>query len=566
MVLRNCLACSLLASADVRDRLTGVRRRVAPGDVAVLFRTREGHQAFERALTARGVPSYVYKGLGFFDADEVKDILALLRYLADPVSNLRAAALLRSRLVRLSDVALSRLAPEIAGALLARHPAEPELDEDDRHALAALRHEVQGWICLADRVPPSELVDQILAATAYSVELGGTLHGTALRQARENLKKVRGLIRRIQNRGYATLGRVADYLDRLSAGDESAAAVDAVDAVNLMTTHAAKGLEFPVVFLVNLGRGSGGGRDPIRVAPVSAADEIAVSVGTFASAADDDQADRDREEVKRLLYVAVTRARDRLYLATTLDERGRFTVMRGGLADVLPPDLRAVVELSAAPEGHERVVWRGASGTHVFRVVRSEGAPTPARVSASVTASAADRGALNATASPERRRISAAGLAVAGGGVTAPSGRDPRLVGTRIHQWLEQGAAALDESALIRLGDLLSDDGGQPTAPPDVRDLVARLQSDRRLAAWLRESDRWHEVPVAFHDGTVIWRGTVDMVVHLASGMHVVEFKTGRPRPAHDQQLRLYVAAVTAINRDVAVTGEVYYVGLPGDG
>ena len=81
---------------------------------------------------------------------------------------------------------------------------------------------------------------------------------------------MRGLVRRIENRGYATLARVADYLDRLSAGDESAAAVDAVDSVNLMTVHAAKGLEFPVVFLVNLGRGGGGGRDPIRVAPIDA--------------------------------------------------------------------------------------------------------------------------------------------------------------------------------------------------------------------------------------------------------------------------------------------------------
>ena len=72
------------------------------------------------------------------------------------------------------------------------------------------------------------------------------------------------VVRRIQNRGYATLARVTDHLDRLSAGDESNAAIDAVDAVNLMTVHAAKGLEFPVVFIVNLGKGAGGSRAPIR--------------------------------------------------------------------------------------------------------------------------------------------------------------------------------------------------------------------------------------------------------------------------------------------------------------
>ena len=62
-------------------------------------------------------------------------------------------------------------------------------------------------------------------------------------------------MRRIQNRGYATLARVTEHLDRLSAGDESNAAIDAVNAVNLMTIHAAKGLEFPVVFVVNLAQG-----------------------------------------------------------------------------------------------------------------------------------------------------------------------------------------------------------------------------------------------------------------------------------------------------------------------
>ena len=221
---------------------------------------------------------------------------------------------------------------------------DADLDADDRAVLAALRRVVPAWLALADRRPAVRAARPRPGQTAYAFELGSLDEGPARRQARENLKKVRGLVRRIENRGYATLARVADYLDRLSAGDESAAAVDAVDSVNLMTVHAAKGLEFPVVFLVNLGRGGGGGRDPIRVAPSNTTRRSPSSVGTFRSAADDDAADRDREELKRLLYVAVTRARDRLYLATTLDDRGRFDVAKGGLGDVLPAELRAVFE------------------------------------------------------------------------------------------------------------------------------------------------------------------------------------------------------------------------------
>jgi len=61
------------------------------------------------------------------------------------------------------------------------------------------------------------------------------------------------MVRRFQNRGYATLSRVAGHLDQLAVTDESNAAIDAVDAVSLMTVHAAKGLEFPIVFVVNMG-------------------------------------------------------------------------------------------------------------------------------------------------------------------------------------------------------------------------------------------------------------------------------------------------------------------------
>jgi hypothetical protein len=63
-----------------------VARQARPGDIAILFRSRASHREFERELELRGIPTYVYKGLGFFDADEIKDVTALLRYLADPAS------------------------------------------------------------------------------------------------------------------------------------------------------------------------------------------------------------------------------------------------------------------------------------------------------------------------------------------------------------------------------------------------------------------------------------------------------------------------------------------------
>jgi ATP-dependent helicase/nuclease subunit A len=352
----------------IRDRQSGVRRPIGPGDIGVLFRTRESHTLFEAALARRQVPYYVYKGLGFFDADEVKDVLALVSYLADPYSNLRAAAFLRSRIVRISDEGLKRLAPGLAAALTGEWPdAGDRLAADDRDRLCLARESAGAWVELADQVPPAELVDRVLAESAYAVEIAGP----GVRQARENLKKIRGLIRRIQNRGYATLGRLSDYFAGLVAGgDESNAIIDAADAVNLMTVHAAKGLEFPVVFIVNIGKGSGNTRDDVRVtaAPFTGDDEeegepvVTVSDHELATDRDDE---KDVEETKRLLYVAMTRARDRLYLAGTVTA-GKLALQRGSLGRVLPPTLPALMADESA-EGD--LTWHGASSAHRLKKV-----------------------------------------------------------------------------------------------------------------------------------------------------------------------------------------------------
>src|SRR5207249_4939742 len=128
----------VLRDETVRDRQTGVPRAARPGDVAVLFRSRASHREFERELERRGIPTYVYKGLGFFDADEIKDVSALIRFLARPSSDLRAAAFLRSRFVRVSDPALAILAPRLAAALTDVEPPVPfeALPGDDRAVLA----------------------------------------------------------------------------------------------------------------------------------------------------------------------------------------------------------------------------------------------------------------------------------------------------------------------------------------------------------------------------------------------------------------------------------------------
>ena len=355
----------LLEEGQVRDRGSGLLRRVEPRDVAVLFRSRQSHREFEQALNRRGIRTCVYKGLGFFDAEEIKDVRALLRYLADPWTELRAAALLRSRIVGISDHALARLGGSLSDVLLGagEPPALEGLPAADRRLLALARETVPRWIALVDRIAPAELLDRVLAESAYDAEL----EPGNLVQARENVKKIRGLVRRVQNRGYATMTRVADHIDQLS-GDVASAVVDAFDAVNLMTVHAAKGLEFPVVMLVDVGRGAGAAAPPVRVTTDAGDGGPSVSVWPLRSEADEDRRLADREESKRLLYVAVTRARDRLYFSAVADA-GVIRPSRGSLAEVLPAGFVAALD-RAVGTAVPVIDWAGPAGrTHRFTVV-----------------------------------------------------------------------------------------------------------------------------------------------------------------------------------------------------
>jgi ATP-dependent helicase/nuclease subunit A len=370
---------ALLASGAVVRR--GPNRAdwspVQPGDIAVLFRSRSGHRAIEEALQARRVPFYVYKGLGFFDSDEVRDLLALLNFLAAPASDLYAAALLRSRWALVSDVAIRALAPHLARAC---DPTEPgpsvEMTVHDAERLHQLRTSLAVWLPLVDQIPPAELLDRVLADGAYAVELVG---GTA-DQARENVKKFRGLVRRIQNRGYATLSRVMAHFDRVqAAGDEANAIIEATHAVNLMTVHASKGLEFPVVFLVNLQKKTGGSAGDFRlhITPtMPPADGIAaakddddaadVTIGDYRSTADEARAEAETHESRRLMYVALTRARDRLYLTGVRNRKKQFQCHRNSFGGVLPSHLITQMDQH---RGHDALLWSGPTGTHRFLVV-----------------------------------------------------------------------------------------------------------------------------------------------------------------------------------------------------
>ena len=562
----------LLDGATVRDPSVGVLRQATPGDIAILFRSRETHREFQAALESRGIPAFVYKGLGFFDADEIKDYRALLRYLADPTSELRTAALLRSRLVRISDVALAGLAGRLSATLLSRE-SPPELDAlepADRAILLRLRASAPRWVAAVDRVPPADLLDRVYADCAYAYEL----RGARLVQAWENLKKMRGLVRRLQNRGFATLPRIADHVDRLS-GDVSNAVVDAFDAVNLMTVHAAKGLEFPVVFLVDLARGTGGAAPAIRLIVDRGDGTPSVSVAPFRSEADDDKRLRDREEMKRLLYVATTRARDRLYLSATLT--GAVKVGFGSFAAVLPQSFLA--ELSAAPGDADQLSWSGPGGrAHTFFLVGPDVAASGSRFSRPGSTDPAGDQFLQwrPTGGPPRVQVTEIAATMPVGIASTGAAAADAVVGRLVHRMLQRDGedAKIDleaPDAEARVVKLMT---GEERARQDHRQVVAEAAAiyGRALAhpdvAMLLDGDCLFEVPFSMRrddvdpgNGVVIVRGTIDCLCRAADGhLTVFELKTGRVQPHHERQLSFYVDAARALFPDTAIDGRVIYL------
>lgn len=579
------IARLLDTGATVRDRQTGVPRPVKPDDIAILFRQRAAHQLYEHALERHRIRTYVYKGLGFFESDEILDLIVLLRFLADPHSNLRAAAFLRSRFVRLSDRALARLAPDVARALTASSLDEEvrnRLEAGDRQALDLARDGVHRWIRMADRVTPAELLDLVIEETAYAWELGGPRWP----QARENIKKFRALVRRVQNRGYATLGRVAAHLETLSLGDESNAVIDAVDSVNLMTVHAAKGLEFPIVFLVNLAKGAGGGTAALSILDDDRRGEPMVSVGDLNPEVPDEKTAREQEESKRLLYVAVTRARDRLYLAASRRGKAELKWNPGGLGAVLPPEVQHlfVRALDIAGESAGELVWTPSESglTHRFRICPVAPAPADAGPEAE------DRGpsaapfdpALLADPDPIERLPVTAWLLEhqpAGDGGKRRVGRrfeadaDHRLTGTLVHRLLqatgrdetlgtlEAGPLRERAAALLRPEERVDVDDPDEVVERAVATFLAMRHHPDLLAA-PADGQRFDEVPFSYRvTPLTIVRGAIDRLVTGGGRTAIFEFKTGSPKPEHERQLTLYVDAMRACDDGSAVDGHVIY-------
>jgi ATP-dependent helicase/nuclease subunit A len=300
------------AGTLVYDRAAQQWRPPTYGDIALLFRASTAFEYYEQALRQAGIPYLTTAGRGYYGRKEVQDLIHLLSVLNDPLDELALVGVLRSPLFALDDAAIFRLRfanpHSLWDALMASSAPAP---------LAFARETLRHLYGLRGQRTVVELLREALATTGYMATISALQDGE---RRRVNMEK---LLQAARHSGSVGLTDFKDYLDVLLRVEprEGEAPLEGSGSVRLMTVHAAKGLEFPVVILPDLTRAP---RAP--AAPWLARQSYGVALRLRGAVSDWQQSvsyhialweeqRMEQAERERLLYVAMTRAQDYLILS-----------------------------------------------------------------------------------------------------------------------------------------------------------------------------------------------------------------------------------------------------------
>ena len=267
-----------------------------PGEVAVFYRTNAQSRVFEEVFIRAGVPYKVVGGVKFYERREVRDLLAYLRLIANPQDEISLRRVINVPRRGIGDRALEYIVSKASqerisfSQALSRPSEVAGLQTRSIKAIEGFNEMIAEFRAAADEgAPVGDLVEAILDRTGYIAELEAS---TDLQDAGrvENLNELTSVAREFDSRNID--GGLAAFLEQVSLvadADEIPEGADHGGMVTLMTLHTAKGLEFPVVFLTGLEE----------------------NVFPHERSINDD---RELEEERRLAYVGITRARQRLYL------------------------------------------------------------------------------------------------------------------------------------------------------------------------------------------------------------------------------------------------------------
>jgi ATP-dependent exoDNAse (exonuclease V) beta subunit len=560
-------------------------------DIVVLVRATASLRVLEEALEDQGVTTYVVGGRGYWSQQPVRDGLAYLAALANPLEEEALLGVLASPFCGVGSDALILLAEagrESGGgvwAALRAAAADPEgaslaaLDAAERARLLAFGAFFAAERAHAERLPVEVLLERALEGTGYDLAVLARASGE---RRLANLRKLMRLAREYERaegrdlRGFLTYAAGRD----LASAREGEAPLESegLDAVRLMTIHRAKGLEFPVVCVADLGRQGAGQRDRLLIGsdgevglrlqtPGGGESTPALAFERLAAAA---ALEEDAEE-RRLFYVAMTRARDRLILSGGTDPERQAAPRPGGPPlDWIAPALLGGALDPARPERVVTGMWDGRPTRVLTRLVTpatipaaalpaeprprpgTPGTALPARAKVVPSPAAARPAAQRLSYSalgqyarcpyrfylqrtlrlPDVRPPEAGGDAVA---VAEAPALDPRVRGTIAHRLLEEVDFARPEAPEAQDVLALGLDSGLELAADDVEDirgLVAAFGASPLCARLAAARDVRREAGFAFRldpAGGALVNGFVDVLAREADEtMLIVDYKSDR--------------------------------------
>ena len=273
-------------------------------DMAVLYRTNAQSRAIEEGLRRSGIPYQIVGDVRFYERKEVKDVLAYLKLVVNPRDSISFGRVVNTPRRGIGDTSVTRLDDFAMREGLAPYEALGRLDEIEtipsrtRKTMAGFRQLIEGFREDLKQMPADLLAAEIVEKTGYLQEEIGKLAPEQVESRRTNIQELLTDIERFAEQSEDV--SLEAFLREVTLVQDVDQWDAHTDAVTLMTLHSAKGLEFPLVFISGLEEG---------LFPILRTGETETHEAEAL------------EEERRLFYVGVTRAQDRLFLSYATQRR-----------------------------------------------------------------------------------------------------------------------------------------------------------------------------------------------------------------------------------------------------
>ncbi len=540
-----CEEARRLVSSDihVEGEENGQLRPLALRDMAILFRSRTPVEIYARALRENGIPFIHVQSESFFEKREVIDIMNYLNHLADPADRFYTFASLRSPLFGLSDETLISLSAnrfdvvKTAGEANGRGREKlllfASIDEECSRNRNAFAHRML-----------SVAIEKTRIDLVYLSARGG-------KQAYANILKLLDMIRSMEKDGPVGLLEAVRSLNRMAeegTGESEYPLNDErSDAIRLMTVHASKGLEFPVVFVADSSRENRNGKSDsfyhpelgvVPGVPRKGRETTRDGVRAVNSAASIRRNESAQQEDRRIFYVSLTRARQLLYLSQFESRKKNDPSWNGTINSIIPlnpggrvlqltPDcsvlfIRPGSQKQARGAMTGRVRIKPVVNTLPARLVRQEGIRTIATELADFMVC------------PLRKKL--------GKAAPSASGIRDRIIaaerGNAVHSLLEDYNYV---TGVFPFSPALADTAGdeiRKLASGFIKSVYGEIVHSAILSGKLRR-----EFPFTMKRGAHTISGKIDLVAEEGGNVCIVDYKTGdisRHTPEYTNQLMLY--------------------------